>query len=153
MWLRLLRLTFWPTRMIVLSLNGSREGENFRALFKMIDYEVLENRGADVKVDRLVAQAGELDTRSVKKRIIGKWRGSVRLEYDYYYTEVCRIHALPGKVYWFPMTPRFDGSYIFHEDGTITHQVLRPGEPFTDHDEDTYVTYHRVGVTVLRVIR
>ena len=119
------------------------KGENFRALFKMIDYEVLEYRGADVKVDRLVAQAGELDTRSVKKRIIGEWRGSVRLEYDYYYTEVCRIHALPGKVYWFPMTPRFDGSYIFHEDGTITHEVLWPGEPFTDHDEDTYVTYHQ----------
>ena len=119
------------------------EGENFRALFKMVDYEVLEYRGADVKVDRLVAQAGEFDAKSVKKRIIGEWRGSVRLEYDYYYTEVCRIHAMPGKVYWVPMPPRFDGSYIFHEDGTITHQVLWPGEPFTDHDEDTYVTYHQ----------
>ena len=55
------------------------EGENFRALFKMIDYEVLKNRGADVKVDRLVAQAGEFDAKSVEERIIGEWRGSVRL--------------------------------------------------------------------------
>ena len=117
------------------------EGENFRALFKMIDYEVLENRGADV--NRLVARAGEFDAKSVKKRIIGEWKGSVRLEYDYYYTEVCRIHALPGKVYWFPSPPRFNGSYVFHEDGTITHEVLWPGDPYVGGQEDRYVTYHQ----------
>ena len=100
------------------------EGVNFRALFKMIDYQVLENRGADVKVDRLVAQAGELDPKSVEERIIGEYSGSIRLEYDDCYAEVCRIHQMPGEMYWAPYAPRFGGSYTFSEDGTITYEVL-----------------------------
>ena len=116
------------------------KGENFRALFKMIDYEVLKNRGADVKVDRLVAQAGEFDAKSVEERIIGEWQGSVRLEYDDCYTEVCRIHQMPGEMYWVPYAPRFGGSYTFLEDGTITYEVSY----FDDETGiDEVVTYHQ----------
>ena len=116
------------------------EGENFRALFKVIDYQVLKNRGADVKVDRLVAQAGEFDAKSVEERIIGEWQGSVRLEYDDCYTEVCRIHQMPGEMYWVPYAPRFGGSYTFLEDGTITYEVsYSDAEPGIDE----VVTYHQ----------
>ena len=116
------------------------EGENFRALFKMIDYEVLKNRGAEIKVDRLVAQAGEFDAKSVEERIIGEWQGSVRLEYDDCYTEVCRIHQMPGEMYWVPYAPRFGGSYTFLEDGTITYEVsYSDAEPGIDE----VVTYHQ----------
>ena len=116
------------------------EGENFRALFKMIEYQVLKNRGADVKVDRWVAQAGEFDAKSVEERIIGEWQGSVRLEYDDCYAEVCRIHQMPGEMYWVPYAPRFGGSYTFLEDGTITYEVsYSDAEPGIDE----VVTYHQ----------
>ena len=106
----------------------------------MIDYEVLKNRGADVAVDRLVAQAGEFDAKSVEERIIGEWQGSVRLEYDDCYTEVCRIHQMPGEMYWVPYAPRFGGSYTFLEDGTITYEVsYSDAEPGIDE----VVTYHQ----------
>lgn len=116
------------------------EGENFRALFKMIEYQVLKNRGADIKVDRWVAQAGEFDAKSVEERIIGEWHGSVRLEYDDCYTEVCRIHQMPGEMYWVPYAPRFGGSYTFLEDGTIAYEVSY----FDDETGiDEVVTYHQ----------
>lgn len=97
----------------------------FRALFKRIDYSVLECRGAEIKINDILAEMGEFVAEDVAEQILGGWVGDTRLEYDSAdYASICRIDALLGDINWTPYPPGFGGVYTFSGDGTLTNVVV-----------------------------
>lgn len=98
------------------------EDDHFRALFKRVDYAMLECKGAEIKVNAMLADAGELDVDTVAEHILGSWVADTRVEYDGPdYLSICHIDALLGDSNWTPYPPGFVGTYTFSSDGTLTN--------------------------------
>lgn len=98
------------------------EDDHFRALFKRVDYAMLECKGAEIKVNAMLADAGELDVDTVAEHILGSWVADTRVEYDGPdYLSICHIDALLGDSNWTPYPPGFVGTYTFSSDGSLTN--------------------------------
>lgn len=122
------------------------EDGHFRALFKRVDYAMMERKGAEIKVNAMLADAGELDVDSVAERILGSWVADTRVEYDGPdYLSICHIDALLGYSKWIPYHEGFVGTYTFSSEGTLTNvfeSEMLPEEIFTytytwSYDADT----------------
>lgn len=89
----------------------------YRALFRVVDYAAMSQKEVDVRMSKVFAETGAVNSDRVPELILGEWSCETVLEYgDSDYKNLLSVAAVCGKIYSYP-GPSY--SYIFYEDGTL----------------------------------